>query len=123
MELALQMRYVSNAWRFGVPSLRRATFKMPDSIRVGNQRLELAYPRERGVVADFITCCMVDEYGLSRATGPIRTILDLGANVGFFALAARVHFPDAAIHAYEPNPRTLEFLRPNAAGCGVTVFA
>ena len=119
----IQLRYLSNAMRFGVPSLRRATFRMPRSVRIGGRSLQLSYPSEQGISADFVTCCMVDEYGLSRISGPVHTILDLGSNVGFFSLAARARFPAAAIHAYEPNPRVLRHLRPNAEACGVKVFA
>jgi len=33
-----------------------------------------------------------------------RTVLDIGANKGQFALFARVAFPDATLHAFEPLP-------------------
>ena len=32
------------------------------------------------------------------------TILDVGANIGQFALAAHFHFPDSQIHSFEPLP-------------------
>jgi FkbM family methyltransferase len=34
----------------------------------------------------------------------VRTVLDIGANIGLFAIAARHHFPVSTIHCYEPNP-------------------
>ena len=37
-------------------------------------------------------------------------VLDIGANIGFFAIAARGYFPEALIHAYEPNPRIIPYL-------------
>ena len=36
-------------------------------------------------------------------TTQIHTILDVGANIGLFSVAAKIHFPRACIHAYEPN--------------------
>lgn len=34
----------------------------------------------------------------------VRTVIDVGANVGFFSLFAALRFPEAVIHAYEPLP-------------------
>ena len=51
-----------------------------------------------------------DCYGLGRWGRPVRTILDVGANVGLFSLAARLRYPDALIHAYEPDVRLGEYL-------------
>lgn len=121
--MRVQLTYVSNALRYGIPSMRRATFQMPQSVKLRGRRVRINYPDEQGIANDFITCCMIDEYGLGRVWGQVRTILDLGSNVGFFALAARARFPRATIHAYEPNPRTLPYLRDNVAGGGIRVFA
>lgn len=41
-------------------------------------------------------------------------IIDIGANVGAFAIAARCHFPHATIHCYEPNIELEEYLRLQA---------
>jgi FkbM family methyltransferase len=41
------------------------------------------------------------------------TILDIGANVGQFALAAALHFPGATIHSFEPLPDTFSELVKN----------
>jgi len=58
-------------------------------------------------------CLLDDGYGLSRIRKIPSTILDIGANLGFFALAAKSFFPDALVHCYEPNPRTYAFLDKN----------
>ena len=42
--------------------------------------------------------------------GNIRTIIDIGANVGEYSLACREVFPDAKIFSFEPNPRAFEKL-------------
>jgi FkbM family methyltransferase len=47
--------------------------------------------------------------GLAGLSGPPR-ILDLGANVGFFALFASRRWPGARIVAVEPDPANLEVL-------------
>lgn len=38
---------------------------------------------------------------------PIRTVIDVGANTGQFAMVARRLFPEAQIHAFEPLPDCL----------------
>ena len=38
----------------------------------------------------------------------VKTVLDIGANVGRFAITARKLFPDAHIYAFEPLPDCLE---------------
>ncbi len=35
---------------------------------------------------------------------PVKNIFDAGANVGFMTFQFRKNFPDATIHAFEPNP-------------------
>lgn len=42
-----------------------------------------------------------------------RTVLDIGANVGQFALAARAAFPDAQLYSFEPLPDCFEQLKRN----------
>jgi len=43
----------------------------------------------------------------------IGTILDIGANIGQFAIAANKFFPNAEIHSFEPVPDTFQHLRKN----------
>ena len=84
--------------------------------------MALRFPREEGVDSDFITCFLRNTYGLGQQLGEVRAILDVGANAGFFSLAARAHYPEAAIHAYEPNPRILPYLHANVDGSDVVVY-
>lgn len=44
-----------------------------------------------------------------------KTILDIGANVGQFAVAAAKLFPDATIYSFEPDPDTVQTLRKNVS--------
>ena len=43
------------------------------------------------------------------------TVIDVGANVGQFAVACAKMFPDATIHSFEPIPECVEGLRRHAA--------
>lgn len=43
-------------------------------------------------------------------------VLDIGGNVGSFALWAVRRWPGSRIHAFEPNPGTFDFLKRNTAG-------
>lgn len=43
------------------------------------------------------------------------TILDIGANIGAFALWAQHRFPGAKIHCYEPHPESFKLLETNTA--------
>lgn len=116
------LRYLANARRFGVRFIRRRWFELPAQVRIGDRRVAVACPPEAGMKNDFLTCFLADEYGLGRIGGPVRTILDIGANVGFFSMAARARFPAATVHAYEPNPRVLPFLEQHASNCEFEVF-
>jgi FkbM family methyltransferase len=62
-------------------------------------------------------------YRLPDAVQP-HTILDLGANLGASVLWFHRRFPDAEIHAVEPDQRSLRKLRRNVGALpGVTVYA
>ena len=103
-----------NARRLRVPFLRHATFQIPKRMRLGGRTIELAYPDEHGVRMDFLLCLVDDEYGLRQMRSSVSTVVDIGSNMGFFSIAARSRFPQATIHAYEPNSRILPYLRRNA---------
>ncbi len=48
-------------------------------------------------------------------------ILDIGANVGSFALWAELRWPGSKVRCYEPNPGTFAYLKRNTAGhAGIT---
>ena len=80
----------------------------------------MAAPLEPSLVNDIINVWLDDEYGLARlAETPPMTILDIGAGIGLFSIWARKLFPDAIIHAYEPNARVLSYTRQNTADLDV----
>ncbi len=98
------------ARRLRVPFTRRATFSPPDQIAVGGTFRPLSFPRDEGVKWDFLGVILADEYRLRQIVGPPSRIIDIGGNVGFFSVAARLTFPDSVIHCYEPNPALLPYL-------------
>lgn len=54
-----------------------------------------------------------------RAIRPDMTVVDVGANIGYFTvLASRLVGPGGRVHAVEPDPRNLELLERNAASAG-----
>lgn len=52
-----------------------------------------------------------------------RTVVDVGANAGQFAVAAAKLFPNVNVHSFEPVPQTFEELEKNVLGLGnVSVY-
>jgi FkbM family methyltransferase len=117
-----QVRRFRNGRRLGLVFVRNRWFRMPQSVRIGGARVALSYPPEAGVKNDFIACAVRNDYGLGKGAESVTTILDVGANVGFFSLCARNYYPQAKIHAYEPNPRAFSCLKTNVRECGVEIF-
>lgn len=94
-------------FRFG----RVSNFVLPNKITINRSTVSLHYPEEEGVFNDFISIFLDDDYGLECFKGKkFEKVIDIGANVGFFSLAARIAFPLSEIHAYEPNSDLSIFL-------------
>lgn len=114
---------ISNGWRFGINFLRRSGFRVPEKIKIDSEWLKISHPCDQGVTNDFITCFLNDEYGLRKAPPTVKTILYIGANIGFFSMAARDYFPTALIHAYEPSSRTIKYCQSNAEAAKFTLYS
>ncbi len=54
------------------------------------------------------------EYWLPQSLAP-RIILDIGANIGVASRYLAHHFPNSAVHSFEPVPENLKLLGANAA--------
>ena len=91
-----------------------SSFKIPKSLSLNGKEIKLSFPDEKGVFIDFVSIFLDDDYNLSRIkTKKISTIVDIGANVGFFSIAARLAFPNAKIFSYEPNNQLKRYLHDN----------
>jgi FkbM family methyltransferase len=93
---------------------RTRTFKLPRSLILNGERQPIHIPDDRFTRLVFLEVLIADCYRLGDVPEPVRTVLDVGANVGLFCLAARNAYPDARIHAYEPNPDLEQYLRAQA---------
>ena len=95
---------------------RTKFFRPPSSIIFSQNRYPLSFPDENGVAELFRDILLDDEYWLeSIPKSRIRTVLDIGANIGMFSLAARIRFPHSSIHAYEPNIQVKPYLDHQAS--------
>jgi FkbM family methyltransferase len=56
-----------------------------------------------------------DAHLLNSLFGPDQVVLDVGANIGWYALHAADRFPTTIVHAFEPVASTYEYLLRNIA--------
>jgi len=110
------------ARRVGVTLWRSEDFSLPNSILLNGKQVPVQFPDERGVKVAFAELIFGDCYGLEKVKIPATTVLDIGANVGIFAVAARKAFPDAVIHSYEPNPHLEKYLKVQAKAADSRYF-
>ena len=92
------------AGQMGVPYSRGRNWKLPKRMRFQQGWLDLTTPDDLGSKNAFLDIFLADVYGLRKNRTRVNTIIDIGAHVGFFSLFARMLYPKAIIHAYEPNP-------------------
>ncbi|MCU0546546.1 MAG: FkbM family methyltransferase [Oscillatoriaceae cyanobacterium Prado104] len=110
------------ARRLGIKFDRVANFNLPASAIVRDQRRALNLPVERGMDGEFIEVLLDDCYGVEQLPPSLMKIIDVGANVGLFPIAARNRFPAAMIHAYEPNPHLEVYLKNQSQIANFTYF-
>lgn len=84
---------------------------------LNERRVPLSLPQDNGTRISFTEILIDDVYGLRRLRD-IGTVLDVGAHAGLFSVAVRLRFPDAVIHAYEPNPALWPHLVRQASAGG-----
>lgn len=101
----------NRAKQLGITFNRVANFKLPDHLIVGQTRQKVNLPAEKGMDGEFIEVLLDDCYGVDRLSESLIKIIDIGANVGLFPIAARNRFPQAIIHAYEANPNLEKYLK------------
>lgn len=96
---------------------RSSAFQLPTKILLNGHMIDLNLPDENGVKVAFIDLLFDDCYGcrsLKQRGEKVKTVLDIGANVGLFGIAARNIFPLAKIHCYEPNRQLEPYLKTQA---------
>lgn len=114
--VALMTRKRARALRLGFFFVRHRDLKLPATIRIEGERRPISVPADDWAIPGiFAEVLLEDVYGLRGRRGNLRTIGDIGANVGAFAVAARLASRGAAIHAYEPNPRLEPYLAVQCA--------
>lgn len=94
-----------------------------DHVKLGGRRILLGFPANERPRQEheFSKIVIEDCYRLGEVR-VAQTILDIGSNIGLFALAARRRFPDARIHCYEPNPAIVPYLQSHCAQAKCQVF-
>lgn len=105
-----------NRWRksrdIGVNFFRTKNFNFPNSLLVHEKDRYLHFPANTTYIELFRDIILDDEYKLSLVKDEnIINVVDVGANLGMFSIAARIAFKNAFIHAYEPNPNNIPILK------------
>lgn len=123
LKIASSLGYRMRLARFGMFYLNGSSLSIR-SVNIGNKTVEVDFPEgERETQKwELIRLLFFDCYKLSRMTKPVATVLDIGANLGFFALAARKAFPEAKIHCYEPNLQLEPYLSKHCTAADAEYF-
>lgn len=110
--------------KLGVRFGRSSSFS-PKRICVNGCEIDLSFPtdEERVLKYELGQIYYDDCYWLEEKRKEVRSIIDVGGNIGLFSIIARHHFPLATIHCYEPNPAILSNLSENLGKLGVRVFS
>jgi FkbM family methyltransferase len=116
-------RRLRRARQFGFPYTRDKFWTLPGSIRIDGRMMPLSLPQDQGTRIACKDIFLDDVYGLRRLNTALRSVVDVGAHAGLFALCARILFPKAIIHAYEPNPEMQQFLERQKALGGFVVYS
>lgn len=109
------------AHRYAIEYSRRANFRLPRWIRIGERDFPLDLLDEGGTVADFLGIFLDNMYMIEDLEG-VNSVIDVGANQGLFAIYARSLYPRATIHAYEPNPWLSRRLTAHCAAIEAETF-
>jgi len=81
------------AKKLGKKFNRVASFQLPEQLIVQGKRHQVNVPSEKGMNGEFIEVLLDDCYGVEQLSESLMTMIDVGANVGLFPIAARNRFP------------------------------
>ncbi|MGB3266370.1 MAG: FkbM family methyltransferase [Microcoleus sp.] len=121
-KLVQLLRRKIRAKKLGIKFNRVASFQLPEQLIVQEKHYQVNIPSEKGMDGEFIEVLLDDCYGVERLSPSLRTIIDVGANVGLFPIVARNRFPHAVIHAYEANPYLENYLKHQSKIANFTYF-
>ncbi|MEG5015954.1 MULTISPECIES: hypothetical protein [unclassified Microcoleus] len=111
------------AKNLGIKFNRVANFQLPEQLIVQGKLHQVNVPLEKGMDGEFIEVLLDDCYGVEKLSESLTTtIIDIGANVGLFPIAARNRFPQAVIHAYEATPYLENYLKHQSQIANFTYF-
>ena len=111
--------------QFGIYHLGSSSFDL-SKLHIGPTHIAPSFPEgeEEVLRHELHDILFNDCYSLKTFANnaTIDSVLDIGANIGLFSMAARHHFPNASIHAYEPNFHLESFLNAHLEPLDVTYF-
>jgi FkbM family methyltransferase len=110
------------ARRLGFRFKRAAAFTPPSEIQIGTKRLSLSLTDDGGTRTAFIDVLLDDCYRLHELPDDIHKVVDIGCHIGLFSIAARNRWPQAVIHAYEPNAALKSNWEHHAIQAGFSVY-
>ena len=117
------IRRYKNAKQLGFFYYSTSSFSLPKRLDFHGKAVDLVYPNEKGIFIDFLSIFLDDDYQLAKFhRNQISTIIDIGANVGFFSLASRFYFPNSEIHAFEPNLNLKDYLIHNFSNLNIKLY-
>lgn len=120
------LKYVNRylrAKRIGIKFFRIKNFLLPKQIKIKNEIKVLSIPNNSTYTELFRDIILDDEYYLLKIKNKkIKTIIDIGANIGLFSVYSKILFPESQIHTYEPNTNNLGHLEANAKEFGFTIY-
>jgi FkbM family methyltransferase len=94
--------------RYVMSTARRhsTTHEKYGELILGFRHAKLCFGVGAGELNSYIEIFLEDDYRIAEIDfqRPRCVILDVGANIGVFSIAAAKRFPDATIHSFEPNP-------------------
>ncbi|MEX0321201.1 MAG: FkbM family methyltransferase [Puniceicoccaceae bacterium] len=116
------LRYRLFWLKYGILIGRSSKFEIK-KIRINGKSVDLKFPEgeEEVLLYELRSIIYDDCYGLRSLREEVNTIVDVGANIGLFSLAARDVFPKAEIFCYEPNPKIQSILRNNLGKLTVNI--
>lgn len=110
--------------RSGFHYFRRSQISSPFWISVNGKKCRVYANPEIDAICNFCELILADCYEILKKPRSLEhlIIVDIGANVGMFSKICSLKFPNAEIYAYEPNPKSVEWLKINSQETNIKVY-